>query len=227
MNQEKIGKLIKEIREKNHLTQGELADKLGVTYQAVSKWENGKNIPDIAILKRISELYDVDINTLLDLKKEKKKSIIWYLIIIILLIISIVMYIVYSKDKDFNFKTITTTCDTFKISGSIAYNNDKSSIYISNIDYCGGEDNTVYDKITCTLYELHDDNEINISEGKYAKNTNITLEDYLNGVQFNVDNYQTSCQSFTDNELYIKIEAVKLDKTVTYKIPLTLNNNCN
>ena len=73
MNQEKIGKLIKEIREKNHLTQGELADKLGVTYQAVSKWENGKNIPDIAILKRISELYDVDINTLLDLKKEKKK----------------------------------------------------------------------------------------------------------------------------------------------------------
>lgn len=41
MDQEKIGKLIKEIRKKHHLTQNALATKYGVTYQAVSKWENG------------------------------------------------------------------------------------------------------------------------------------------------------------------------------------------
>mgnify|MGYP000280822971 CR=1 FL=1 len=53
MNQEKIGKLIKKIRIKNKLSQKEFADKYGVTPQAVSKWETGKNIPDIAILKEI------------------------------------------------------------------------------------------------------------------------------------------------------------------------------
>lgn len=41
MNQEKFGKLIKDIRKKNNLTQKQLAAKYNVTYQAVSKWENG------------------------------------------------------------------------------------------------------------------------------------------------------------------------------------------
>ena len=43
MNQEKIGTFIKNLRKKNNLTQQALADKYNVTYQAVSKWENGKN----------------------------------------------------------------------------------------------------------------------------------------------------------------------------------------
>jgi transcriptional regulator with XRE-family HTH domain len=227
MNQEKIGKLIKNIREKNNLTQSELANQLGVTYQAVSKWENGKNIPDIAILKEISEKYHVDINELLDVDSKKKKDNKIYLILIIILFVLIIGFIYFNKNNDFNFKTITTACDTFKISGSIAYSNAKSSIYISNIDYCGGEDNTVYDKITCTLYEMHDKEEIIISDGSYDKNTNINLEDYLKSVQFKVDNYQTSCKTFVNDELYIKIEAQKVDKIITYKIPLTLNNNCN
>ena len=60
MNQDKIGNFIKSIRLDNNLTQKEFADKLGVTYQAVSKWENGKNIPDIAILKQICDEYNID-----------------------------------------------------------------------------------------------------------------------------------------------------------------------
>lgn len=44
MDQERIGKTIREIRIKNKLSQKELADKYNVTYQAVSKWENGKHL---------------------------------------------------------------------------------------------------------------------------------------------------------------------------------------
>ena len=44
MNQDKISKLIKELRKKNNLTQNEFAKQFNVTYQAVSKWENGKNL---------------------------------------------------------------------------------------------------------------------------------------------------------------------------------------
>ena len=55
MNQEKFGNFIKEIRKKNNLTQKQLAEKYNVTYQAVSKWENGKNMPDTSLIKQISE----------------------------------------------------------------------------------------------------------------------------------------------------------------------------
>ena len=59
MNQEKIGKLIAECRKEKKMTQVELADKLSVTDKSVSKWENGKNIPDIALLKEICSDYNI------------------------------------------------------------------------------------------------------------------------------------------------------------------------
>ena len=65
MNQETIGKKIKELRIKNNLTQQELASKLNVTYQAVSKWENGKNLPDLVILTEICNIFNIDLNDLI------------------------------------------------------------------------------------------------------------------------------------------------------------------
>ena len=59
MNQERIGALIKEIRKDNNLTQKDLAKKLGVTYQAVSKWESGTAYPDTDKLIQISKIFNV------------------------------------------------------------------------------------------------------------------------------------------------------------------------
>ena len=53
MNQEKISNLIKQLRKKDNLTQAQFANKYNVTFQAVSKWENGKSLPDIVLLKQI------------------------------------------------------------------------------------------------------------------------------------------------------------------------------
>lgn len=47
MNLDNIGKFIKEMRKNKNLTQEELAEKLGVNNRTVSRWENGKNMPDI------------------------------------------------------------------------------------------------------------------------------------------------------------------------------------
>ena len=58
MNPDKIAKIIKDIRVKNNLSQQKFADKYGVTYQAVSKWENAKSIPDLAILTKICNDYN-------------------------------------------------------------------------------------------------------------------------------------------------------------------------
>ena len=173
MNQDKIGNFIKSIRLDNNLTQKEFADKLGVTYQAVSKWENGKNIPDIAVLKQICDEYNIDINEILNgEKKEKKnKNIIKIIIPILIIIVVIILLILLlnKNNKDFEFKTISSKCSDFKITGSAAYNKDKTSIYISNIEFCGNNSEEKYKKINCKLYE-NNNSYINNYSGYYPVN---------------------------------------------------------
>ena len=62
--------IILELRTKNKLSQDELAEKVFVTRQAVSRWENGETIPNTETLKLLSKLFDVSINTLLGSPRE-------------------------------------------------------------------------------------------------------------------------------------------------------------
>ena len=224
MNQEKIGSIIKSIRVNNNLTQKEFSDILGVTYQAVSKWENGKNLPDIAILKEISEKFNVDINELLDTKVEKKnnKRIVIIVSLIVVLIVAVVLSIVFIFNKnDFNLKTIDTTCSEFSISGSAAYNKSKAYIYISNIEYCGEENNTKYKKIVSKLYLSTEK-----SDEKLYSDTkeDISLDDYLNNFSMSVNS--NICLNFK-GDLMLSISAYdeKGNKTV-YDVPLKLSDTC-
>lgn len=66
MNQEKIGKFISNVRKDKKLTQRQLADKLGITDRAISKWENGKSMPDLSLLKPLCDILDISINELLN-----------------------------------------------------------------------------------------------------------------------------------------------------------------
>lgn len=65
MNQEKIGKFIAECRKENGYTQASLAEKLGITDRAVSKWETGKSMPDASIMLELCELLRINANELL------------------------------------------------------------------------------------------------------------------------------------------------------------------
>ena len=226
MIQNNFGEKIKKIRKDNNLTQKQLADLLNVTYQAVSKWENNKNLPDISIMKEISKKFNIDINYLMDINTKKQhKSIIYFIPIIVILIIIIISIIYNVNNSDFQMKTISTTCNNFNLSGSIAYNKTKTSIYISEINYCGLNEDKQYKKITCTLYEKANNKE-NIIE-KCETKTNITLNNYLNNLKFHIDNYKASCQKYSENSLYIKMELISSkEKTLTYTIPLSLKDNC-
>ena len=57
--------VILQLRNRENLSQEELAEKLFVTRQAVSRWENGETTPNVDTLKLLSKFYDVSINTLL------------------------------------------------------------------------------------------------------------------------------------------------------------------
>lgn len=69
MNQEKIGKFIAKMRKEKNMTQVEMANKLGITDRAVSKWENGRGLPDISLLKNLSQILDISITELLSGEK--------------------------------------------------------------------------------------------------------------------------------------------------------------
>ncbi len=66
MNQEKMGSFIAQCRKELHLTQLQLGDELGVTDKTVSKWENGTNAPNIALLNQLSEILHVSTKELLN-----------------------------------------------------------------------------------------------------------------------------------------------------------------
>lgn len=64
--------IIKNLRRKSNMTQEQLAEKLGISAQSVSKWENAVAMPDIMMLPRISEVFGVSIDDLFDLTSEQK-----------------------------------------------------------------------------------------------------------------------------------------------------------
>lgn len=65
MDQIKIGKFIAECRKKNNLTQMQLAEKLDITDRAISKWENGKAMPDSSIMLDLCNELKISVNELL------------------------------------------------------------------------------------------------------------------------------------------------------------------
>jgi len=118
MNQEKIGKYIANCRKKNKLTQEQLAEKLGVTSKSISRWENGKTMPDVSLFHQLCKELNITINDLLsgettskdnfDLsadrlldfskyikRKEKKKIVILLGVLIILIGLFLIVSILY------------------------------------------------------------------------------------------------------------------------------------
>lgn len=68
----KIGLKIKELRQKFSLKQIDLANSLGVTPQAVSKWEKDENFPDLYLIRKMAVLFDVSLDDLFDMNQESR-----------------------------------------------------------------------------------------------------------------------------------------------------------
>ena len=224
MNQEKIGKFIYDLRKKYNLTQAELASRLHVTAQAVSKWENGRGVPDIELLKKLIE----------GEKESKRKNklglVISIFLIVVVIVILIIVFWVRNNDETFNFSSLVCQNDSFSINGVIAYDDAKKSVYISNIHYC---DESVEEPtaiaVECILYEVVDDKEKEIaSYGSLDKmGENVLISNYLRNVEFNIDDYECGCDSTTCSNLHIRINALNSDnERVTYEIPLSVDTTC-
>ena len=99
----------------------------------------------------------------------------------------------------------------------------KYYIRISNVEYCD-EEETIYKEIECILYEQNG-NIIN-KITSCSKGYNVSLKEHLSMVKLSADDYTSIC-SFKNRKLYLEINATNSsDKTITYKIPLEVNDNC-
>ena len=79
MDQVKIGKFIQELRKEKNLTQIDLANKLNITDRAISKWENGKSLPDSSIMLELCDILGITVTELLlggkiEMENYNKKS---------------------------------------------------------------------------------------------------------------------------------------------------------
>ncbi len=234
MDNEKIAKFIYNLRKKNKLTQKEFAKKLNVTAQAVSKWENARGIPDIEILKKISEVFDVDIDSIIDGKKKTNKKFI--LVTIIFIIIIGILIGININSSDYEYTSLKSDTNDWKVKGVAVYSKDKNSIYISDIEYLDKEFNKEkYTVVECVLYENNKDVDKKISQcGKIKNNKNYSNNDVkslkylLKDIEFNVDGYKSSCKNLSKSNLFIDINLMtKENKKVTYKVPIKLNSKCN
>ncbi len=249
MNPEIVGKKLRMLRQQSKLSQQQFAMKYGVSCQAVSKWETARNLPDIWILKKICEDYNVALDYFFSdeedkitlnqestkkLPKEKRtkskrKLIIGLSISSIIFVLILLALLIFHPNhgKDFEFKTLSTTCNNFNLYGSLAFNQRKTSIHISHLTYCGKEDDTKYEKVECTLYEMNDKTKTEISKCSLSENVPTTLDEFLKHIEFNVNHYDKTCKLYKENSLYLELDAIDSQGEIsTFKIPLQLEENC-
>lgn len=69
MDKVKIGQFIANCRKDKKLTQEQLAEKLGISINAISKWERGLNLPDVSLMKELCKILDITLNELFEGKK--------------------------------------------------------------------------------------------------------------------------------------------------------------
>jgi len=149
-------------------------------------------------------------------------------IILSFIIIGIGVISVKHNNDSFKLKTITSACEEFGLYGSIAYNKNKSSIYIDNVTYCGEKKLPKYKKISCTLFEKEKDtiNVINSYDSEDGKI--ITIDLFLKDFSFKVDDYEHTCKNYKNDSFYLEIKAITLDdKVELHEIPLILGDGCN
>lgn len=236
MDQRKIGKLIEKYRKQKKLTQKELANRLGVSNTAVSKWETGNNLPDISMLEPLSDVLEVDILELLKSQKSShedtskkfvkvKKHKLYKVILFIIAFISTICItntITYSKanHKLTNYKKKET--EVYSISTPV-----DSDIYLSGYIIFNDKNNLV---ILDQLRILNDE-EINLSKAKEITITVLANDEILLTRKKSLDDgkYKTINELILDanNRIFkptINLKERKNDK-LSINIGMVFKNN--
>lgn len=193
----KTGELLKKLRHDKNLTQDELANLIYVDRTAISKWECGKSIPDYDSLTRISKVFNISVNEIVEgklndnikkstfLKKHNKIIMIIIMAFLAIILLFLVLYFIlnYKKTVIYNINAEGKNCEIKN--GLLVYTNEKSYFSLGNID-CNqavkkieiyfketGKDLILIDSQesdSILLFESNGYNEYEINKFKYKNN---------------------------------------------------------
>ena len=236
----KLGNIISELRNKKNLTQKELADKLGISDKAVSRWETGKSSPDLDMLFRISKFFNVSFENLLtarmvddgtddelmqDIIKEfndmnKKHSRRIKLILIILALVSIIFIAVIIFTNTYNrfkvYQVVIESDDFYTKRGLYVETNIKDTLMLNNLklrDIEIKED----DIVSVDLYYLENKKEHIIQN--YSSLNDIIFTNFQSYIKID------DLSKYMDN-LYIRVTIINSQnetKTYTSKLKFVLD----
>lgn len=175
MDSQKIGILISKIRKNKNLTQQELANQLGVSPKTISKWETGNGLPDISMLKRISKIFNITIEELLDgnlIKKEKikHKKLKYIIILLIFIILTILIIFIFGKEQKNRININNCTIVKTYYINNISKSNDENYLYITVSEY--QTEGTYTIKLPIVISE-------NLKEGSSYEFTLKTKKEYI------------------------------------------------
>ena len=240
----KLGDIISELRKKKNLTQKDLADKLGISDKAVSRWETGNSFPDLDMLFRISKFFNVSFENLLtarmiddgtddelmqdiikefnDMNKKHSKRI--KIILIILALVSIIFTAVIIFTNTYNrFKVYQVGIESETIAatnGIYVETNIKDTLTINNLQIKDFEIKNS-DSISIDLYYLKNKKEYIIQN--YSSLDNIIFTNFQSYIKID------DLSKYIDN-LYIRITIIDANNKVTklegkLKFALDFSNN--
>lgn len=239
MNQEKIGNFIKELRVKKGLTQDELADKLYIRRQSISKWEMGITSPDTENFKSLSEIFNVSIDELIsgeyipkedaiakseelkikildDINAAKSKNKLLKRIIIAMFICLVLCFAYYYFIMTYNkFKIyyIAGSSDGVSITDGLLFEtNEKIFFQLGNVNIDEEE------ILSTAIYYLNDGNENLIYKSDDYDNRYI--QDSKNYPEY----FSTEVNNFIDN-LYVKLKTKEKDYNIKLEYRLDYINN--
>ena len=197
MNQERMGKFIAELRKENNMTQDELAKKIPISRQAISKWERGISVPNSDTLLILSKLFKVSVNEILfgekinNINKEKfeqislklydnvtkkKKIIKCMCIIIILLVFSFLSYYFINSYKKIKVYSVSGESESYALNeGIFIKTNEKIYLRLGNIESSD-------DIKKLNLYYVENNNEKNLLVS--TTNDFIQIVDFKNRNEF-------------------------------------------
>lgn len=170
MDQQKIGSFIASLRKESGMTQAELGDKVGVTDRAVSRWENGHNLPDILVMEKLSEVFNITIVELMNgvkaevIKEEDldklaenaiayhkakmhayfKRLIIGLVSVIGILFVTLLLIFCINNFNKCQVYKIESTKTDFKVSGMLVKTNKSTKLVISDFEYYGTKMQRIY-----------------------------------------------------------------------------------
>ncbi len=219
-----FGKRLKELRKQKNLRQDELADLLGCTNTTISKWENNVGMPDLYYLKRISEIFNTNLDSLLKdtpiFKKKPKKD---FLLISIIILETIALFccLINQKNKKEILYEMKTNNPEIKLHGYLITHKELMLFNIydlqRNNDYTGTKEDIIPEEFQ-TEIKLGEDS---IMNKEYKNNENETLSEIISKYEMTFRYRKT----YHNEPITIYFRYLYNNETKEIKIPVNINQH--